>query len=288
LECDPTRPRYIHCEGLQKLLALPCVSMRHHQAYPEDPAVCIQWRKAHKMTRDLVWKIVWQPVMGPFQNYHAYTYAQFNWKTRTQYHFAKFIWWEGPEQIRMERCVYLFKWPFIWGPYSAFYPDPINVYTKFRGIPLLPDGTPDVPFSHNEWGWKFPPNPQLYTWQEWQIITDWEKQVFYYNHAHKSCVARYEWGGDFVTETTTGRTGFVLDILMPRRDTEWWDPELKFTKMTVRKDQWMKYRPLIFRVEAVFPPGWTPGDPLPPGITLDPKFGDQTYFDTARRKLSRF
>jgi len=39
---------------------------------------------------------------------------------------------------------------------------------------------------------------------------------------------------------------------------------------------------------AAFPPKWRPGDRLPATVTLDPKFGDQTYFDTARRKLSRF
>jgi len=219
-------------------------------AYPSDPEICIEWRKAMQMSVALVPKVILNPSGPVFRNYWVRTYAQFNWKTKTQYHFARFTESISPFEPLRERCVYLFKAPFRWGRFTAFHPDPINLYTLFRDHPLRPDGTPDVLFS-NTWGaWEFPPDPMFYTPDEWKIVTDWEKVVFHYNHVYKVCVAKYEFLGATVTHTVTGQVGVVVDIFPPKRETEVWHPGTPTAKGAVLQKQWMKMLPLIFKVRV--------------------------------------
>ena len=237
-----------------------------HMAYPADPDICIEWRKAMQLSEQLVSRIILNPSGPVFRNYFIKTYAQFNWKTKTQYHFAEYKELISPWDPPRYRCVYLFKAPFRWGKYSAFWPDPINLYTRFRDVPLRPDGTPDVLFHKTWWAWEFPPDPMFYTKEEWEIVTDWEEKVFRYDHDYKICTAEYELLGEIVTVIGTGKIGVVKEILPPRRKWELWDPGTPTEKRAVLKKQWMKSLPLRYRVQ------------LP----------DNTYLEVTRRDITTF
>jgi len=235
-------------------------------ASPSDPEVCIEWRKAMQMAVGLVPKVILNPGGPVFRNYWIKVWAQFNWKTKTQYHFAEFKEAISPFEPMRIRCVYLFKAPFRWGKFTAFHPDPINTYTRFRGIPLLEDGTPDVTFSHNWWTWTFPPDPRFYTHEEWKIVMDWEEKVFYYNHAQRRCVAWYEWLGVTVAQIETKRPVIVKDVLLPKRRKEMWDKGTEAEKIGVQKKYWMKWMPLRYVIE------------LP----------DKTTYETTRKGFTEF
>lgn len=235
---------------MRKLLALPCMTAWTHMSYPSDPTICIEWRKAVQMAVSLVPKIILNPSGPVFRNYFVTPYAQFNWKLKTQYHFAEFKEFISPWDPPRLRCVYLFKSPFRWGKYSAFWPDPINLYTLFRDQPLLPDGTPDVLFSKSWWAWGFPPDPMFYTQEEWNIVTRWEKTVYHYNHKQRICVAMYEFEGERVTNTLTGQVGVVVGVAYPKREYETWHPGTPTAKGAVLQKLWMKMRPLIYKARV--------------------------------------
>lgn len=251
---------------MRMLLALPCMATQTHIAYPSDPDVCIEWRKAMQMTARLVSRIILNPSGSTYRNYWTKTYAQFNWKLRTQYHFAEYTELISPYEPPRVTCLYLFKSPFRWGKPSPYYPDPINLYTRFKPQPLLPDGTPDVLFRKTWWAWSFPPDPMFYTPEEWAIVTKWEASVFYYNHAYKICTAKYQFLGETVTNTITGQVGVVVDVLPPEREGELWFPGTPTAKTAVLQKQWMKMLPLRYKVQ------------MPDG----------SHFTVTRRYITRF
>ena len=250
LECDPVRPRYIRCDGLQKLLALPCMQVKSKISSYDQPDINIEWRKAMKLASALALKVVWGLKHYANTWYNMTVYAQFNWKRRTQYHYAKYVFMDTPITPNIERCLYLFKAPFRWGRYLGLAIDPITTYPLFRDMALLEDGTPDVPFFKNLSEWSEPPDPQLYSASEWHLVTDWEEVVFTYNHNYTRCISWANHKDKIVTETTTGRTGVIKDILNPQRQSEWWDSTRRWTKYTVKRSQWMKILPLEYLIEV--------------------------------------
>ena len=250
LECDPVRPRYIHCDGMQKLIALPCMSAATKISHYAEPDINVEWRRHCHLATALANKVVWG--LKHYKNtwYLLRNYMQFNWKRRVTYHYAHYTFMDTPFTPNIHRCLYLFRAPFRWLSSKYDSMDCENLYPLFRDLDLLEDGTPDVAFSHNLWDWSTPPDPQFYTVEEWHLITHWEEATFYYDHDYLACIARHNHLDLVVTETSTGRTGVVKDIVNPQRQTEWWEPSLNHTKYTVKRSQWRKILPLEYLIQV--------------------------------------
>jgi len=191
-------------------------------------------------------------------------YAQFKWKTRKQSHFAQYMYWPHPLGPPSYRCVHLFTSSFRWDKPQYAYPCPYQQFPKFMGMKLKEDGTPDVTFWLKEWHWKAPPDPRLYTPEEWKTIKLWESTRWYYDHQLKICTAKYDYLDQWVIETKTGKTGVVVDIRPPRRYSQVWETVDGVDIMGPNKKQWMASRPLVFVV----------------------RMADGTTFKTTRRSIT--
>jgi len=235
---------------MKKILALPCNAAKNYRVIPPDDGTAVEWRKAMLMTQSLAERVVPHP--GPWMKLHfeTHTYATFNWKKRVQYHFARYRFWPDVFAPPEERCLFLFKAPFRWGKLTWWFPDPTNAYPLFRPLDLLNDMTPNVMFAHNWYGWTFPPATELYTDEEWKLVTEWERVVFHYNHEYKRCIARHDFLDRTVTIIGTDKVGVVKEILLPKREMELWNPGTPGEKWAVLKKQWMKSLPIRYRVQT--------------------------------------
>lgn len=249
MECDPVKPQYVHCGGMWRVFALPCTRLASHWLTSPDPAVAVHWKKAHDLAYKLADRVVPHPTPEQPLFYTINVYAQFKWKNRKQSHFAQYTYWPAPPPAPPEtRCVHLFTSAFKWTKPTLTYPDPYNIYPRFQGLKLREDGTPDVTFWMLDYHWSFPPDPRLYTPEEWQTIKAWEGLVFYYDHQLKICTAKHDYLGVYVTETRTGRTGIVVDIRPPERVSQVWETVDGVDIMGINKKQWNKSLPLIYIV----------------------------------------
>jgi len=233
---------------MHAVFGLPCSKVGSHMAYPDDPEMCVAWRKACKLAHDLADMVV--PHTKDMRLFYiTQVYAQFKWKTRKQSHFAQYTYWPFPPPApSARRCVHLFTGAFKWTKPQQMYPDPYQQFPRFTDIKLREDGTPDVTFWMQEWHWSAPVDPRLYTSEEWATIKAWESAMFYYDHELRICTAKHDYLGMWVTETKTGRSGTVVDIRLPRRVTQIWDTVDGVDIMGINKKQWMKSMPLRYIV----------------------------------------
>lgn len=263
-ECDPEKPTYVHCDGMHAVFALPCSRLTSHWLYSPDPEVAVDWKTAVLLAYALVDQVVPLDARGYRCAYEIRIYAQFKWKTKKQSHFAQYTYWMHPLEPSEKRCVHLFTSAFKWTKPTFTYPDPYNIYRKFQGIKLRQDGTPDVTFWLKEWHWLSPPDPRLYTREEWTTILQWQRAMWYYDHELKICTAKYDYLGEWVIETKSERAGIVVDIRPPKQYSQVWETVDGKDIMGPNKKQWMKSQPLEFIV----------------------RMADGTKFETTRRSLT--
>ena len=195
LECDPLKVSRISCEGMKLLLYLPCVKSNLIKAISSDTTINIEARKAYRLAESLLPKIVPKSPGGGLEWYLFRVSQSFNWKQKAQYNFAEYTFTKFPLYEVERTCVYLGRAPFVWSKYNDTAPEPVNVYSRFKDIPMNPDGSPAlrIPSSAPTYEPITPLWP--YNDEELKLISNWQQAINYYDRELKACIAKYEKGG---------------------------------------------------------------------------------------------
>lgn len=234
---------------MHKLLSMPCQIVQRESTVVDDPDVCIAWRKAMETAEAYKPKIIGKDIFGKVPFHYLRVYAAFNWKLRTQYHYAEYEYWPNMAKPPKFRCLYLFKAPFFWSEYIPMTPDPIRAFPLFQEVNLNRDGTPmaAIPMI-TTYGWARPDH-WSFTDDELRNIGEWEKITSYYNYQQYICVGKYDYLNKFGTITKTGEKGKIVDVRPPDRDYELWDTTRPGGGLVATIKHWLKIRALRYVLE---------------------------------------
>lgn len=194
LECDPVKISRISCAGMEQLLTIPGTKTRQVSAYTVNPKYCVQARKTLQFARSLGKRVIaglttFEPEFPPVRVFFNY-----GWSTKTIYKFAKYAYIKEPGGPIFHACVHLGRESFVWEPYQTVCPDPTNVYTKFKDIPMNSDGSPALRIPSSAPTYK-PITPLWpYNDEELKLIKAWEAAVAYHDWEYKQQIAIYERG----------------------------------------------------------------------------------------------